>query len=172
MTFVDAGLLARAQHAVDEVLPEGVFVEVLGGMLVVNPPPSFAHAVLTDRVGRELERLAPPGLRVNWAGVGVYAHGSADAEHQVPDIVIFRSLRTGVDRLLGTDVEAVVEVVSPANRRHGDYPDAVAARAVRFRVPWALVVDPDTRSLRWYHEGEHHPPPDWATALDATDLFR
>lgn len=171
MTFVDAGLLARAQHAVDEVLPDGVFVEVLEGMLVVNPPPSFDHAILTDRVGRSLERLAPPELAVNWAGVGVYEHDSPDAEYQVPDVVIFHRPRTGATRLLGSGVEVVVDVVSPANRRHDDYPAAVAARAVRYRIPWTLIVDPESRSLRWYHNGAHHPGPDWAAPFDTAALF-
>jgi Uma2 family endonuclease len=170
---VDAGLLARAQHAVDQVLPDGVFVEVLEGMLVVNPPPSYDHAVLTDRVGRELERLAPSGSTVNWAGVGVYEDDRPDAEYQVPDVVVFRSPRPGAARLVGADVDVVVEVVSPANRRQGDYPAAVAARAVRYRIRWVLVVDPDSRSLRWFRDGDPcTSSPDWAEALDAAVLFR
>ena len=52
VTFVHADLLARAQHAVEDLLPEGVYVEVLEGMLVVNPPPSFRHAELTERLGQ------------------------------------------------------------------------------------------------------------------------
>jgi hypothetical protein len=34
MTLVDTDLLARAQHAADKVLPKGIYVEVLEGMLV------------------------------------------------------------------------------------------------------------------------------------------
>ena len=172
VTFVDGSLLARAQHAVDEVLPDGVFVEVLEGMLVVNPPPSLGHGLLTDRVGRELERLAPPGLTVNWAGMGVYEHNSAQAEYQVPDVVVFRSPGPGAARLLGTDVEAVVEVISPANRRQGDYAAAVAARAARYRISWALVIDPDARSMSWFRNGDRSPVgADWVASPDATVLF-
>lgn len=173
MTFVDAGLLARAQHAVDEVLPDGVLVEVLEGMLVVHPPSSLGHAVLTDRVGRELERLAPPGSTVNWAGMGVHEHDRPDAEYQVPDVVVFRQPGPDAARLVGADVSAVVEVVSPANRRQHDYPAAVAHRAARYGIPWALVVDPDAQTLRWYHDGHEDPSgPGWATVLDCAALFR
>lgn len=172
MTFLDPGLLARAQHAVDEVLPDGVVVEVLEGMLIVNPPPSFDHAVVTDRVGRLLERLVPSDLRVNWAGIGVHEHGGPDAEYQVPDVVVYRTPPPGTTRLAGADVEAVAEVVSPANRRHLDYPAAVAARAARYGITWALIVDPDARSLRWFHAGVAHPTgPAWAAAFGAADLF-
>ena len=173
MTFVDAGLLARAQHAVDEVLPDGVVVEILEGMLVVAPPPSLDHAVITDRVGRALERLVPAGSVVNWAGVGVYEHDSPDAEYQVADVVVFHSPAPGAARLVGADVDVVVEVVSPANRRHLDYPAAVAVRAARYRIAWTLIVDPDTQSLRWFHDGGAHPAgPAWAASLDAAALFR
>jgi Uma2 family endonuclease len=173
VTFVDAGLLALAQHAVDEVLPDGVVVEILEGMLVVNPPPSLEHAVLTDRVGRALERVAPVGSAVNWASIGVYEHNSPDAEYQVPDVVVYRAPAPGASRLVGADVDVVVEVVSPANRRHPDYPAAVATRAPRYRIVWALVVDPDARSLQWFRDGVAHPGgPVWASGLHAAEIFR
>ena len=172
MTFVDAGLLARAQHAVDEVLPDGVVVEILEGMLVVSPPPSLEHAVLTDRVGRALERVAPAGSVVNWASIGVHERDSPGAEYQVPDVVVYRAPAAGAARLVGADVDVVVEVVSPANRRHPDYPGAVATRAARYRIAWALVVDPDARSLQWFQDGvAHSGGPAWATGLDAAAVF-
>jgi hypothetical protein len=34
--LVDAGLLTRAQHAVDELVPEGIRVEVLDGPFVAS----------------------------------------------------------------------------------------------------------------------------------------
>ena len=157
----------------DEVLPDGVVVEILEGMLVVNPPPSLEHAVLTDRVGRALERLAPTSSAVNWAGIGVYEHDSPSAEYQVPDVVVYRAPGPGAARLVGADVDVVVEVVSPANRRHPNYPLAVATRATRYRIAWALVVDPDVRSLQWFHDGVARPGgPTWAAGLDPAALFR
>ena len=172
MTVVDTDLLARAQHAADKVLPKGVHVEVLGGMLVVNPPPSFSHADVTDRVGDELKRLAPPGLRVTTTVMGVFEHDSPEAEYQIPDVVVFRRPAPGTARLLGTDVEVVVEVVFPANRRLPDYDGAVAERAERYRIPWVLIVDPEARTLQWYGDGRPHPTgPDWAAGLDGATLF-
>jgi Uma2 family endonuclease len=99
----------------------------------------------------------PAGLAVNWAGTGVYEHDSPDAEYQVPDVVVFRPRAPGATRLVGADVDVVVEVVSPANRRHLDYASAVAARAARYGITWTLIVDPDVRSLRWFHDGAAHP---------------
>jgi Uma2 family endonuclease len=172
VTVVDTQLLARAQHAVDEVLPEGITVEVLEGMLVVNPPPSFNHGVVTGRVGRELERLAPSGLTVEWGVMGVWEHDSSEAEYQIPDVVVYRTPEPGAARLAGGDVEAVVEVVSPANRRLPDYEGAVADRAERYRIPWVLIIDPDKSTLQWYSDGKPHPTgPDWAAGLDSATLF-
>jgi Uma2 family endonuclease len=72
---------------------------------------------------------------------------------------------------VGRDVELVVEVVSPANRRQNDHFGAVAARAERNGMPWVLVVDPDERALRWFHRGAvSSTGPDWAT-LDAAAVF-
>jgi Uma2 family endonuclease len=171
VTYVDADLLARAQHAVEDLLPKDVYVEVLEGMLVVNPPPSFAPAKLTERLGDALKGVVPRGLMVNRSVMGVYQHDSPDAEHQVPDIVVYRAPRPGTARLVGSDVELVVEVVSPANRRQNDYPGAVAARAERYGIPWVLVVDPDERALRWFHRrAASSTGPDWAT-LDADAVF-
>lgn len=172
VTFVEAELLARAQHAVDEVLPDGVFVEVFDGVLAVNPPPSFEHALITDRLGRQLDRSAPAGLVVNWAGVGVYERDDPHAEYQVPDVVVFRAPGPRSGRLTGDDVDVVVEVVSPANRHQHDYPAAVAARATRFRIPWALVIDPDTRTAVWWRAGSRHRTgPNWAADLDLESIL-
>ena len=92
----DVDLLARAQHAVDEVLPDGVQVEVLDGLLVVNPPPSLSHAELTVRLAALLTALAPGELRVNPAGIGVYEHDDAGAEYQIPDVVVYRPPANGL----------------------------------------------------------------------------
>jgi Uma2 family endonuclease len=170
VTYVDADLLARAQHAVEDLLPKGVYVEVLEGMLVVSPPPSADHGMLIDRLGEQLKALAP-GFTVNWASIGVYDQDSPDAEYQVPDIVVFRGPLPRGARLVGAKVELVVEVVSPANRRQRDYSGAIAARAERYGIPWALIVDPDARALHWYHQGQVSAAgPDWAV-LDAGTLF-
>lgn len=172
MTAVGTDFLALAQHAADKVLPKGVHVEVLEGMLVVNPPPSFNHSVATGRVGRALERLVPSDLTVEWVTIGVFEQDRSDAEYQIPDVVVFRRPAPGAARLTADDVEVVVEVVSLSNRRLSDYDGAVAERAERYRIPWVLIVDPDERTLQWFGDGKAHDTgPEWATDLDATTLF-
>ena len=52
MSLVATEVLARAQHPVDEFVPEGVRVEILDGLLVLNPPASLAHGELTGRLAR------------------------------------------------------------------------------------------------------------------------
>jgi Uma2 family endonuclease len=172
MSLVDAGLLARAQHAVDELVPEGVRVEVLDGLLVVNPPASLAHGELTARIGSLLGGRAPVGLTVNATGVGVYRDVEPLSEYQIPDVVAYRR-PTDTDRLLGAHVEMVVEAISPANRRPASYEGAVVARAVAYGIPWVLVVDPDPRTTRWWHHGTEHPNgPPWAADITPDTIWQ
>ena len=171
MSLVDADLLARAQHAVDELVPEGIRVEVLDGLLVVNPPPSLAHAELTTRVASLLAGRAPAGLTVNAAGVGIFREAGALAEYQVPDVTVYRRPADS-ERLLGSDVELVAEVVSPANRRQASYEDAVVSRASAYGIAWVLIVDPDARTIRWWHHGaERSSGPPWAADVDAATVW-
>src|SRR5262245_52005595 len=111
MSVLDAGLLARAQHAVDELVPEGIRVEVLDGLLVVNPPASLSHGELTARLAALLVARAPAGLAVNATGVGVYRDTAPLAEYQVPDVAVY-TRPPEAERLLGSDVELVAEVIS------------------------------------------------------------
>jgi Uma2 family endonuclease len=172
MSLVDADLLARAQHAVDELVPEGVRVEVLDGLLVVSPPPSLMHAELTARVASLFADRAPAGLTVNATGVGVYRDAGGLAEYQVPDVTVYRR-PAGSERLLGSDVELVAEVVSPANRRQASYEDAVVARATAYGIPWVLIIDPDVRTIRWWHEGaERSGGPPWAADIDRATVWQ
>jgi Uma2 family endonuclease len=156
MTFVsvvDVGLMAHLQHAADELLPEGLRVEVLDGMLVVNPPPFLPHARLTELLGALLRERLPEGLIVTVVGAGVYESGDPRAEYQQPDVTVYRDPGPDALRLTGADIELIGEVVSPANRRHRDYEGAVAERAVRYGIPWVLIADPETRTVRWWHDG-------------------
>ena len=171
MSVVDSELLARAQHAVDELVPEGVRVEILDGLLVVNPPASLAHGELTSRVAALLEAAAPGDLAVNATGIGVYRSDDARAEYQVPDVVVYRR-PTDAARLIGPDVELVAEVVSPANRRQSDYEAAVVTRATDYGISWVLIVDADTRLARWWHDGtETATGPNWAAHVDTDAIW-
>lgn len=163
--MTDVQLLVRAQHAIGELTPDRTRVEVLDGMLVVNPPPSVELGRTVARVYQQLLAQAPAGLEVDAFGTGVYETDDPDAEYQQPDVTVHRA---GPDaaRIVGTDVEAVVEVVSPANRRHRDYEAAIIARAARYGIPWVLIIDPTTQTARWWHHGnESSAGPDWTLPI-------
>jgi len=89
MTLVDGDPLVGAQHVAAELVADGIRVEVLNGMVVVNPPASYGHGVLTDRIGELLKARVPSDLAVNWAGMGVHECDDPGATYQVPDIVVF-----------------------------------------------------------------------------------
>ena len=166
MSPVATEVLARAQHAVDELVPEGVRVEILNGLLVVNPPASLAHGELTGRLAALLAAAAPAEFTVNATGVGVYRSSDPLADYQVPDVVVYRR-PTETDRLPGRDVEVVAEVVSPANRRQARYEDAIVARAGGYKIPWVLIIDPEVRTARWWRDGTEQPDgPHWVNSVD------
>ena len=165
VSVTDVQLLARAQHAVDELTADRTQVEVLDGMLVVNPPPSVEHGRIIAHLYQQFLACVPPGLQVDAFGSGVYEKDEQEAEYQQPDVTVHR---TDLDaaRMVGTDVEVVVEVVSPSNRRHRDYETAIVTRAVRYQIPWVFIVDPAARTARWWHSGtDTATGPDWANTI-------
>lgn len=163
--MTDVRLLARAQHAVDELTADRTRVEILDGMLVVNPPPSVQHGRLVAQLYQQLAACVPDGLEVDAFGTGVYERDDPEAEYQQPDVTVYRAGNDAA-RIVGTDVELVVEVVSPSNRRHRDYEGAIVARAARYQIPWVLIVDPDVRITRWWHDGnETSAGPGWAATI-------
>jgi Uma2 family endonuclease len=157
--------LAEVQRRVDHHLPPGWQAELLGGRVVVNPPAGYRHNRFADRVQRFFLERMPDGLDATVLGEGVYRRDGF-GEYMVPDVVVFRPDRVENDRLHGDAVELVGEIVSPANRREADYESEVVERAVRFGVPWVLIVDPDARTVRWWHDGRarNHGPP-WTADL-------
>ena len=171
MSLVDSELLARAQHAVDELVPEGVRVEILDGLLVVNPPASLAHGELTNHIAALLNVVAPSDLTVNATGIGVYRNDDPRSDYQVPDVVAYRR-PTDALRLVGRDVNLVAEIVSPPNRRQADYETAVVTRATDYAISWVLIVDPESRTARWCHNGTETPDgPEWAASVDTGAIW-
>lgn len=167
MTSAHDRLLARAQHAVDEIVPEGVRVEVLDGAIIVNPPPSPKHGRVVFRLAQEMAALVPAELTVDPTGIGVYEHDHPDAEYQVPDVTVYRSESVAPLRLTGAVVELAAEVISPANRRQRAYEQSIVERAGRYGIAWVLVIDPDAPSARWWHDGiEVAGGPSWTAGLD------
>ena len=162
VSVTDVQLLARAQHAVDELTADRTRVEVLDGMVVVNPPPSVEHGRIIAKLYQQFVAWVPAGLQVDAFSTGVYEKDDPEAEYQQPDVTVHRTHRDAA-RIVGIDVELVVEVVSPSNRRHRDYEAAIVTRAVRYQIPWVLIVDPASRTTRWWHHGtETATGPNWA----------
>ena len=166
------GELAVIQRAVDERLPPGWRAEVLGDRLVVNPPSGHSHNRLADRIYRLFLSRLPGNLDVAMLGEGVY-QSTGVSEYMVPDVVVFQTDGIVQDRLIGRNVELVVEVVSPANRREANYEFAVAERASRYSIPWALIVDPEALTLHWWHDSQPvDNGPGWAGVISWSDLDR
>lgn len=95
-----------------DVLPrDGIRRELVDGVLVVTPPPSFAHQNVVWRLCAALDPLLPPHLVVN-QGCGVRIDHKRSL---VPDVVVSKR-DTDADRtdlLRPEDVVLAVEIVSP-----------------------------------------------------------
>ena len=110
-------------------------VELVDGLLVVNPLPDAVHQRLVREIGNLLERTSPtddlevfPGLNVRlWPG-----------HVRAPDVVLMRRGATSL-YVPARDMLVLVEITSPGNFRqdriakHGDYAAA--------GVPFYLRVD-------------------------------
>lgn len=109
-----------------QALPDdGRRYEIVDGSLIVSPPPSPWHQSVATVVQLELERAAPPSLRVLAGGAGI---GLRDDRFLVPDVIVVMAdaVRRGAKLFDSSDVALVVEVVSPSNAVH----DLVTKRAV------------------------------------------
>lgn len=93
---------------------DGQRYEIQDGVLVVTPPPSFDHNLVSDVVRDVLRGAAPEGLFVV-TGVGVQL--GSDQEFRIPDVVVSSGRPQAGGLYLAPDqVLAAVEVVSPESR--------------------------------------------------------
>ena len=93
-------------------LPEdNARIELLDGALLVNPPPTVAHQVLTFRLAMALAAACPVGLHVV-VGVGVRL---ATGRILVPDVAVVVIPDPGAKVLEAGDVRLAVEIVSPGS---------------------------------------------------------
>lgn len=100
-----------------EQLPEdGNRYEIANGSLLVSPAASFRHVVITHRLTRLLEQLAPPEYAIIDGGMGVEFPRS----YYIPDIVVLRTPTMDLDlrALPAAEALLVVEVLSPWNKRN------------------------------------------------------
>ncbi len=149
----------RATAADLAALPEDVSAEVVGGVLLPLPMPSFAHV---DVVATLTELLS--AFRTGRAGMpgGWWMASSVDVELEAnevycPDLVGWRWERSPA-RPRGSPVRLrpdwVCEVTSAATARRDRVEKLRALQ--RVGVPYYWLVDPVERSLsvlRWHPEG-------------------
>lgn len=124
---------------------EGFRVEVIGGVLLMSPTPRVKHARITSKLQQQLDRLLPTGLVARQV-VSVSSPHS-DEDHAIPDLTVFPESFEDTEEWLipSTEIELVVEVVSPSNVG-ADTVDKVRWYA-EAAIPLYLLVDP--RKATW-----------------------
>ncbi|MFG2090118.1 Uma2 family endonuclease [Spirillospora sp. NPDC048824] len=141
--------------------PEGSRIEVIGGKVVVSPPPGLPHNAIAGDINYALVRahvLQPDYVWKTDQGTGMSLVGVG--EGFVPDLMIadqdvyLAARRSGVRTLVPDQVELVVEVTSlsnaeydqqPAKRRHDNNKWNGYAAA---EIPYYLLVDRSPKVAR------------------------
>lgn len=137
----------RPDHLIDlaewEALPEGASAryELVEGVMVVSPRPSWRHQDLVFELCRRLREQLPDGLTA-LPEVELVIDGRGPATVRVPDVVVVPVGHVR-DRARGVpgDVVAAIEILSPGSRRT----DRVAklAEYAEAAVAHYVIVDPD-----------------------------
>jgi Uma2 family endonuclease len=131
-------------------LPEkpGTIYEVIDGILIVSPGPSFAH----QRVAFELQRLLDAHVRAPRAAYVLNGPGELEPDPYTlvqPDVFVVAPVngRCPINTEAAETIHLVVEVLSPSSGRH----DRVTKRRLYQRMGveyW--IVDPNARIIeRW-----------------------
>jgi Uma2 family endonuclease len=120
---------------------DGQRYEIIDGSLLVSPPPSPKHQVVSGRLAVFLRESAPDGTDVVEA-VGIKL---SSGRLLVPDVVVAESSALlGEGLTLGpADVRLVVEVVSPSNASMDRFvkPQLYAAAGIRWM--WRAEFGPE-----------------------------
>jgi len=123
-----------------EVLPEDLRVQLLDGVLVKEPRPSFGHQRLQSRILAVLIPLVGPD-NVQAAPVGVLVDELNVFE---PDIVVLDTLPPDDAQYVGVPLIAF-EILSPSTReRDRNYK---ARRLLGLGVKEVWLVDPDHKAI-------------------------
>ena len=141
-----------------ELPDDGRRYEVVDGLLVVRPPPSQAHQLLSNRLRQQLGEQAPPG----WEVVVEFAL-PLGTDGRVPDVSVLHMPRlppagAGPYPYGAEHFALVVEIVSPASRKTdrfskpGEYAEAGIA------LLWRVETDPDIVLLAFRLTGEVYAP--------------
>lgn len=131
--------LTRAD--LDRMPDDGYRHELVDGLLVVTPSPSFAHQDVVLHLLIHLKQLCPADLYVMVAPFDVVL---ADDTVMIPDLLVARRDAFSKRDLPGAPLLAV-EVLSPSTRRYDTMLKFSRYEAAGCAAYW--VVDPDTPSL-------------------------
>ena len=131
---------------------DGRRYELLGGAIIVSPPPTRRHQRAAFRMARLLDDAVSPGLEVLPSPLGLFF---PDQDYLEPDVVVFDPRIVIDDELRGGMPLLVVEVLSPSSLRRD-----LGDKMTRYRdegVPSYWVVDPINPRLRAWRleEGEY-----------------
>lgn len=134
---VDALIEQRRRTGIDRL------DEVWEGVYVVNPPPSFRHAIVADRIAALLRSHAETRRLVVTREVGL---GRPD-DHRIPDVVIADTADLDDRRHYLLTAKIVVEVLSP-NEASDKRPFYLA-----HGVAEVVHVDLVRRTVEWWAVG-------------------
>ncbi len=128
-----------------ESMPDdGRRYELIGGSIIVTPPPSIGHQRPLSRLFRRLADLLDPALEVFPAPVGL---ALPTGDYLEPDIVAVEAGREGT--WLHLPVELVVEFISPGSARHDTVTKLDAYARAGIENYWLVDTAPtNTRSGR------------------------
>ncbi|GAA0635111.1 Uma2 family endonuclease [Sporichthya brevicatena] len=120
-----------------ETMPDdGRRYELLDGMLLVSPGPTWSHQEMVASVYVELRRACPPEFRVLLAPFGVRTSPQNEVQ---PDVLVARFTELAEDYLPTAPVLAV-EVLSPSTELHDR--NTKMAHYARIGVPSYWILDP------------------------------
>jgi Uma2 family endonuclease len=140
-------------------VPEGSRVEVIGGQIVVSPPPALPHNVIIQDVADTLANARVNDPSFPWRCIQVTNLNSISVGNgYIPDLMILdveilTAANQAKERCLAPDqVELVVEVTSKSNadtdrrpQRTNDMTAKWCAYAAA-EIPYYLLVDRDPKS--------------------------
>ncbi|MFB4297025.1 Uma2 family endonuclease [Actinomadura sp. NTSP31] len=139
--------------------PEGSRVEIIGGRVVVSPPPVFEHNAVIGDITMVFNRAFGPDFP--WrtdSGTGMSLVGVGDGF--VPDLMLLEqevfqaARRSRVRTLVPDQVEMVVEVTSRSNAQNDQEPSGKGRGNnkwngyARAEIPYYLLVDRSPKAAR------------------------
>ncbi|TDC71045.1 Uma2 family endonuclease [Actinomadura sp. GC306] len=141
--------------------PEGSRIEIIGGEVVVSPPPEFSHNAIAGEINCAVIRARVLREGFTWktdSGSGLSLVGVG--EGFVPDLMVLdeevflAAWRSGIKRLVPDQVELVVEVTSYSNAKNDREP--AGRRSARNKwngyaaaeIPYYLLVDRSPKVAR------------------------